>query len=54
MREIKKKFKPYYDDKNSSLKIEHFVLFEMALMVVIHYKRDADPNKGYIFPTAGQ
>lgn len=54
MREIKKKFKPYYDEKNSSLKIEHFILFEMALMTVELFKSDADPTKGYILFTKYQ
>lgn len=54
MREIKKRFKPYYDEKNNSLKIEHFILFEMALMVVAHFKHDANANKGYILFTKYQ
>lgn len=51
MKEIKKKLKPYYDEKNCSLKMEHFILFEMALMMVVHFRNDADPNKGYILFT---
>lgn len=51
MKEIKKKFKPYYDEKKCLLQIEHFILFEMALMMVVHYRKDADPNKGYILFT---
>lgn len=51
MKEIKKKFKPYYDEQNSPLKMEHFILFEMALMVVVYFRKDADPNKGYILFT---
>ncbi len=51
MREIKKKLKPYYNENNKSLKLEQFILFEMALMVVVHLKKEADPNKGYILFT---
>ena len=51
MKEIKKKLKPYYDEKNCSLKMEHFILFEMAHMMVVHFRNDADPNKGYILFT---
>ena len=51
MKEIKKKFKIYYDEKNLSLKLDHFILFEMALMMVVHFRKDADPNKGYILFT---
>jgi len=35
MKEIKKKFKTYYDEENLSLKLDHFILFEMALMLVV-------------------
>lgn len=54
MREIKKKFKPYYDEKNNLMKMEQFILFEMALMIVIYFKHDADPAKGYILFTKYQ
>lgn len=53
MRDIRKKLKPYYDEE-SPLKIEEFVLFEMAIMVVLYFKGDADPNKGYIMFTKYQ
>ena len=48
MKEIKKKFKTYYDEENLSLKLDHFILFEMALMLVVYFRKDADSNKGYI------
>lgn len=51
MKEIKKKFKTYYDEKIFSLKLDHFILFEMALMMVVYFRKDADPNKGYILFT---
>ncbi|MBR1853783.1 MAG: DEAD/DEAH box helicase family protein [Lachnospiraceae bacterium] len=51
MKEIKKKLKLYYEEKNHSLKIEQFILFEMALMIVVRFKTDADPNKGYLLFT---
>lgn len=54
MKEIKKKFKPFYDEKIFSLKLELFILFEMALMMVVHFKKDADPKKGYILFTKYQ
>ncbi len=54
MKEIKKKFKTYYDEKNFSLKLDHFIFFEMALMMVVHFKKDAAPNKGYILFTKYQ
>ena len=44
MKEIKKKFRPYYDEKSTSLKMEQFILFEMALMMVVYFRSDADPN----------
>lgn len=47
MKDIKKKLTPYYQ-KNLSLKIEQFILMEMAIMMVTYYKSDADSNKGYI------
>lgn len=53
MKEIKKKFKPFYDEKSGSLKLEDFILFEMALMMAVHLKKDSDPdpNKGYLLFT---
>lgn len=51
MKEIKKKFKTYYDEENLSLKLDHFILFEMALMLVVYFRKDADSNKGYILFT---
>lgn len=33
MQQIKKKFKVCYDEKNSPLKLQQFITFEMALMV---------------------
>ena len=54
MKEIKKKFKTYYDEKIFSLKLDHFILFEMALMMVVHFRNDADSNKGYILFTKYQ
>ena len=51
MKEIKKKFKMYYDEKIFSLKLDRFILFEMALMMVVYFRKDADPNKGYILFT---
>lgn len=54
MKEIKRKFKAYYDEKNFSLNLDHFIFFEMALMMVVHLKKDADPNKGYIVFTKYQ
>lgn len=53
MKDIRKKLKPYYRE-NSSLKMEQFVLFEMAIMIVTHFKSNADPNKGYILFTKYQ
>lgn len=53
MLNIKRKLKPYYD-KDRFMKIEDFILFEMAVMVVLYFKRDADPNKGYIMFTKYQ
>lgn len=29
MQDIKKRWKPYYDEKNAFLRLEQFVLFEM-------------------------
>ena len=54
MKEIRKRIKPYYDERKHSLSIAQFVLFEMALMVVEHFKLDADPCKGYILLTKYQ
>ncbi len=54
MKEIRKKFKPYYNEKICLLKVNQFILFEMALMIVMHFKSDADPNKGYILFTKYQ
>lgn len=51
MKNIKNRFRPYYDWKNSSLKIEQFILFEMALMVVAHFKKDVNPAEGHILFT---
>ena len=48
MQDIKKRWKPYYDEKKHFLRLEQFVLFEMALMIVNRWKQDADANKGYI------
>lgn len=53
MKDIRKKLKPYYQE-NGSLKMEQFVLFEMAIMIVTHFKSNADPNKGYILFTKYQ
>ena len=53
MKDIKKKFKPYFPEK-TELKLDKFILFEMAIMVVTHFKKDADPNKGYIMFTKYQ
>ena len=49
MQQIKKKFKVCYDEKNSPLKLQQFITFEMALMVATYFKAGADPAKGYIF-----
>ena len=54
MRTIRKRWKPYYDKEKHFLKIDRFVLFEMALMVVKHCRQDADVNKGYIVFTKYQ
>lgn len=54
MQQIKKKFKASYDEKNASLKLSQFITFEMALMVVTHFRPDADPAKGYILFTKYQ
>lgn len=54
MQDIKKRWKPYYDEKKHFLRLEQFVLFEMALMIVNHWKQDADANKGYIVFTKYQ
>ena len=51
MTEIKRKFKTYYDENILSLKLEQFILFEIALMMVVYFRKDADPNKGYILFT---
>ena len=53
MKDIRKKLKPYYHE-NGSLKMEQFILFEMAIMIVKHFKSDADPNKGYLLFTKYQ
>lgn len=53
MKDIRKKLRPYYQE-NGSLKMEQFVLFEMAIMIVMHFKSNADPNKGYILFTKYQ
>ena len=53
MKDIRKKLKPYYQE-NGPLKMEQFVLFEMAIMIVMHFKSNADPNKGYILFTKYQ
>lgn len=53
MKDIRKKIKPYYQE-NGSLKMEQFVLFEMAIMMVMYFKSNADPNKGYILFTKYQ
>lgn len=53
MKDIRKKLKPYYQE-NGSLKMEQFILFEMAIMIVAHFKSNADPNKGYILFTKYQ
>ena len=39
MQDIKKRWKPYYDEKKHFLRLEQFVLFEMALMIVNRWKR---------------
>ena len=54
MQQIKKKFKVCYDEKNSPLKLQQFITFEMALMVATYFKAGADPAKGYIFFTKYQ
>lgn len=54
VRDIKKQWKPHYDEKKHSLKLRKFVLFEMALMIVNRWKKDADANKGYIVFTKYQ
>lgn len=54
MQDIKKRWKPYYDEKKHFLRLEQFVLFEMALMIVNRWKQDADANKGYIVFTKYQ
>lgn len=51
MTEIKRKFKTYYDENTLSLKLEHFISFEIALMMVVYFRKDAAPNKGYILFT---
>lgn len=53
MKDIRKKLKPYYQE-NGSLKMEQFILFEMAIMIVTHFKSNADPSKGYILFTKYQ
>ena len=53
MKDIRKKLKPYYQE-HGSLKMEQFVLFEMAIMIVMHFESNADPNKGYILFTKYQ
>ena len=54
MQDIKKRWKPYYDEKKHFLRLEQFVLFEMALMIVNRWKQDSDANKGYIVFTKYQ
>lgn len=54
MQQMRKKFRAFYNEKNSSLKLSQFVTFEMALMIVTHFKSDADPCKGYILFTKYQ
>lgn len=44
MQQIKKKFKVCYDEKNSPLKLQQFITFEMALMVATYFKAGADPG----------
>lgn len=53
MKDIRKKLKPYYQE-NGSLKMEQFLLFEMAIMIVMYFKSNADPNRGYILFTKYQ
>ena len=54
MQQIKNRFKVCYDENNHSLKLRQFITFEMALMIVTHFRPDADPAKGYIFFTKYQ
>lgn len=50
MKEIRKRLESCYPE-NSCLKMEQFILFEMAIVIVAHFKSDADANKGYILFT---
>ena len=53
MKDIRKKLKPYYQEKGS-LKMTQFILFEMAIMIVKRFKSDIDSNKGYLLFTKYQ
>lgn len=51
MKNIRKKFNPYYSSQNHAMKLDQFIMFEMALMVLLMIKKDVDPKKGYIIFT---
>lgn len=55
MKDIKENFKPYYNKAlNETLKLENFIKFEMALMIVKKFAPLAKASKGYIIFTKYQ